>query len=81
MDKFATLSVHSGTHHDQHGAVMPPIYATSTYVQPAPGEHPVMNIRAAATRRATRWSAPSRSLRRAARDLRSPPGWRPFPRC
>ncbi|EPX1410655.1 trans-sulfuration enzyme family protein [Cronobacter sakazakii] len=39
MDKFATLSVHSGTHHDQHGAVMPPIYATSTYVQPAPGEH------------------------------------------
>ncbi|ELY4606020.1 PLP-dependent aspartate aminotransferase family protein [Cronobacter turicensis] len=39
MDKFATLSVHSGTHHDQHGAVMPPIYATSTYAQPAPGEH------------------------------------------
>ncbi|MDT3518918.1 trans-sulfuration enzyme family protein [Cronobacter sakazakii] len=39
MDKFATLSVHSGTHHDQHGAVMPPIYATSTYAQPVPGEH------------------------------------------
>ncbi|EOW2371255.1 trans-sulfuration enzyme family protein [Cronobacter sakazakii] len=39
MDKFSTLSVHSGTHHDQHGAVMPPIYATSTYAQPAPGEH------------------------------------------
>ncbi|EOC0403408.1 PLP-dependent aspartate aminotransferase family protein [Cronobacter sakazakii] len=39
MDKFATLSVHSGTHHDQHGALMPPIYATSTYAQPAPGEH------------------------------------------
>ncbi|MEX5381548.1 PLP-dependent aspartate aminotransferase family protein [Cronobacter muytjensii] len=39
MDKFATLSVHSGTHHDQHGAVMPPIYATSTFAQPAPGEH------------------------------------------
>ncbi|HCC0170869.1 TPA: PLP-dependent transferase [Cronobacter sakazakii] len=39
MDKFATLSVHSGTHHDQHGAVMLPIYATSTYAQPAPGEH------------------------------------------
>ncbi|ELY2854545.1 PLP-dependent transferase [Cronobacter dublinensis] len=39
MDKFATLSVHSGAHHDQHGAVMPPIYATSTYAQPAPGEH------------------------------------------
>ncbi|EOL8966165.1 PLP-dependent aspartate aminotransferase family protein [Cronobacter dublinensis] len=39
MDKFATLSVHSGAHHDQHGAVMPPIYATSTYAQPAPSEH------------------------------------------
>ncbi|NCH59136.1 trans-sulfuration enzyme family protein [Cronobacter dublinensis] len=39
MDKFATLSVHSGAHHDQHGAVMPPIYATSTYAQTAPGEH------------------------------------------
>ncbi|NCH05242.1 trans-sulfuration enzyme family protein [Cronobacter dublinensis] len=39
MDKFATLSVHSGAHHDQHGAVMLPIYATSTYAQPAPGEH------------------------------------------
>ncbi|ELY2795923.1 PLP-dependent transferase [Cronobacter dublinensis] len=39
MDKFATLSVHSGAHHDQHGAVMPPIYASSTYAQPAPGEH------------------------------------------
>ncbi|MEB5921457.1 trans-sulfuration enzyme family protein [Franconibacter daqui] len=39
MDNFATLSVHSGTHDDQHGAVMPPIYATSTYAQPAPGEH------------------------------------------
>ena len=39
MDKFATLSVHSGAHDDQYGAVMPPIYATSTYAQPAPGEH------------------------------------------
>lgn len=39
MDKFATLSVHSGVHNDQYGAVMPPIYATSTYAQPAPGEH------------------------------------------
>lgn len=39
MDNFATLSVHSGTHEDQHGAVMPPIYATSTYAQPAPGQH------------------------------------------
>lgn len=39
MKLLATQSVHSGVFHDQHGAVMPPIYATSTYAQPAPGEH------------------------------------------
>lgn len=39
MKLLATQSVHSGVFHDQHGAVMPPIYATSTFVQPAPGQH------------------------------------------
>ncbi|WP_367072377.1 PLP-dependent aspartate aminotransferase family protein [Enterobacter roggenkampii] len=39
MKNLATLSVHSGEFNDQHGAVMPPIYATSTFAQPAPGEH------------------------------------------
>lgn len=39
MNKFATQSVHSGTFDDAHGAVMPPIYATSTFAQPAPGQH------------------------------------------
>ncbi|WP_031520459.1 trans-sulfuration enzyme family protein [Siccibacter colletis] len=39
MTKFATLSVHSGAFSDQYGAVMPPIYATSTFAQPAPGQH------------------------------------------
>ncbi|WP_449556196.1 trans-sulfuration enzyme family protein [Huaxiibacter chinensis] len=39
MKSLATLSVHSGENHDQYGAVMPPIYATSTFAQPAPGEH------------------------------------------
>lgn len=39
MKNTATLSVHSGEYHDPHGAVMPPIYATSTFAQPAPGEH------------------------------------------
>lgn len=39
MTKFATHSVHSGTFNDAHGAVMPPIYATSTFEQPAPGQH------------------------------------------
>lgn len=39
MTKFATLSVHSGAFSDQYGAVMPPIYATSTFAQSAPGQH------------------------------------------
>lgn len=39
MKNLATLSVHSGQINDQHGAVMPPIYATSTFAQPAPGQH------------------------------------------
>lgn len=39
MKSLATLSVHSGEFNDQHGAVMPPIYATSTFAQPAPGQH------------------------------------------
>src|SRR5690606_27655178 len=30
---------HSGEYHDPHGAVMPPIYATSTFAPPAPAEH------------------------------------------
>lgn len=39
MKTLATLSVHSGEFHDQHGAVMPAIYATSTFAQPSPGNH------------------------------------------
>lgn len=39
MKSLATLSVHSGEFNDAHGAVMPPIYATSTFAQPSPGEH------------------------------------------
>jgi cystathionine gamma-lyase len=38
--KFASLAVHGGQKPDPStGAVMPPIYQTSTYVQQAPGEH------------------------------------------
>jgi len=37
---FATLAIHGGQAPDPStGAVMPPIYATSTYAQSAPGEH------------------------------------------
>lgn len=34
-----TLSVHAGYSPDPTGAVMPPIYTSSTYAQRAPGEH------------------------------------------
>ncbi|KPC55239.1 trans-sulfuration enzyme family protein [Amantichitinum ursilacus] len=34
-----TLAVHAGYAPDATGAVMPPIYTSSTYAQPAPGEH------------------------------------------
>lgn len=38
MAKFDTLTVHAGYKPDSTGAVMPAIYATSTFAQPAPGE-------------------------------------------
>lgn len=38
--KFATKAIHSGSDPDpQTGAIMPPIYMTSTFVQDAPGEN------------------------------------------
>jgi cystathionine gamma-lyase len=38
--RFATRVIHGGQHPDPlTGAVMPPIYATSTYVQTSPGVH------------------------------------------
>lgn len=38
--KFATKAVHAGQHPDPTtGAIMPPIFQTSTYVQEAPGKH------------------------------------------
>jgi len=38
--EFNTLAIHGGQHHDPStGAVMPPIYQTSTYAQEAPGVH------------------------------------------
>ena len=38
--KFATRVIHAGQSPDPStGAIMPPIYATSTYVQSSPGVH------------------------------------------
>ncbi len=39
MPHFDTLTVHAGYTPDATGAVMPPIYTSSTYAQRAPGEH------------------------------------------
>jgi len=36
---FATRSIHAGQEPDATGSVMQPIYATSTFRQPSPGEH------------------------------------------
>lgn len=37
--KFNTKTIHGGQHHDPStGAVMPPVYQTSTYVQTSPGQ-------------------------------------------
>lgn len=39
-NRFATRAIHAGQEPCQTtGAIMTPIYATSTYVQPSPGEH------------------------------------------
>ncbi len=38
--KFATKAIHAGQHPDEStGAIMPPVYFTSTYVQESPGKH------------------------------------------
>jgi cystathionine beta-lyase len=38
--KFNTKTIHGGQHHDPStGAVMPPVYQTSTFVQTSPGVH------------------------------------------
>ena len=38
--RFATRAIHAGQAPDPStGAIMPPIYATSTYVQESPGKH------------------------------------------
>ena len=37
---FGTNAIHGGQHPDPStGAVMPPIYQTSTYAQASPGDH------------------------------------------
>jgi len=53
--KFSTTAVHAGQTPDPStGAVIPPIYATSTYVQQSPGVHKGLDY--ARTHNPTRWA-------------------------
>ena len=55
---FGTRVVHGGQRPDPlTGAVMPPIYATSTYVQSSPGVHKATSTHARQIRRGTRLQA------------------------
>jgi len=38
-ETFETRAIHAGWEPDETGAIMPPIYASSTFAQDAPGEH------------------------------------------
>ena len=53
--KFGTLAIHAGQTPDPStGAVIPPIYATSTYAQESPGVHQGLDY--ARTHNPTRWA-------------------------
>ncbi len=53
--RFATLAIHAGQEPDPStGAVIPPIYATSTYAQASPGVHKGLDY--ARTHNPTRWA-------------------------
>jgi cystathionine beta-lyase/cystathionine gamma-synthase len=54
--KEATKYIHAGAEPDPStGAIMTPIYQTSTYVQEAPGKNKVMNMPAAKIQHVLRW--------------------------
>jgi cystathionine gamma-lyase len=54
-DRFATRAIHAGQPPDpQTGAVITPIYATSTYAQESPGRHKGLDY--ARTHNPTRWA-------------------------
>jgi hypothetical protein len=81
--RLATRVIHAGQSPDPStGAIMPPIYATSTFVQDSPGVHKGSTTAARTTPRAGRWSAawPTwKAARRVRLRLRawprSPPCW------
>ncbi len=81
MSEFETLSVHAGYEPDWTGAVMPPIYATSTFRQQSPGVHAGYEYGRSQnpTRQALQHAIAE--LEAAPTAMPSPPVWRPAPRC
>ena len=75
---FATRAIHAGQEPDPTtGAVMTPIYATSTYAQTEPGRAQGLRLRAHAESDAHARSSAAWPISKAARAaLRSPRGWR-----
>jgi cystathionine gamma-synthase len=83
--RFGTLAIHAGQHPEETtGAIMPPIFQTSTYVQPKLGE-PKGGYEYARVQNPTREAmeaniAGARGRQRTA--WRSPAAWRPSaPSC
>ena len=57
--KFGTKAVHAGVEPDPStGAIMTPIYQTSTYVQAAPGDHKDTSILELEIQHEMRWKKP-----------------------
>ena len=80
---FSTRTIHGGQSHDPlTGAVMVPIYATSTYGQQSPGVH--KGFEYARSQNPTRFAferARGRPRKRHGTPSPSPPAWRRSPPC
>lgn len=77
---FATRVIHAGQEPDPTtGALMPPIYANSTYLQDSPGVHKGFDY--GRSHNPTRFALERcvADLEGAPAGLRSPPAWRRFP--
>ena len=83
--RFSTVCIHAGQEPDPTtGAIITPIYQTSTYVQEELGRHKGYEYARRRTRRAPRSKRKSRPSRVAAPASLSPRAWRPStrsPRC
>ena len=80
---FATDAIHIGQEPEPAtGAIVAPIYQTSTYVQEALGKHKGYDYaRTDASRTGARWSAVWRGSRAATRLTSLPQAWRRLTPC